>query len=71
MEYWVLVVSDMTADILSSSFLVDCVLFSDFDSAFCDSAQNFCVAILNANLYFGVDTISGQSGIICPEFSQK
>ena len=52
--------------------LVDCVfLFPYFDSALCDSAYNFFVSVLNAHLYFGVDSALGHSGEIFPGFTHK
>ena len=61
---------ELTADILSSILLVDCV-FPDCDTAFCDSAYKCCVAVFNARLYFGVDAALGKSGKICPDLPHQ
>ena len=72
MKFWVPVVHDMTAKILSSSLLVDCVfLFPDCDSAFYESAHKFYVAVLNSHLSFGVDADLGQYREICTGFTHQ
>ena len=72
MKLCVPAVHDLTAEILSYSYLFECLfLLPDCDSALCESGNDFFVAVLNAHLSFGVDDASGHSGKTCPGFPHK